>query len=399
MERVSILITFFAVLLQDPPKAGLSGEEMAQAKAIVKRVFEAKTLDDQRAALKDLDPIDHPSKADLATIQKECFKLVLSGPRQEGKSPARCTHPSYPGNYILHVPPAAKKGAKVGVFIGLHGGGPGVGDGAQIEGLFGSPNPQLITVFPTVIQKDAVAWNTEREEQYVLAILAELKRSFNVDTNRVYIAGHSMGGWGTWSIAGRHADLFAAASAMAGGTAGPGMIANLKNLSFWFYHSTDDPQVNFQPDHRAAEILERMKKEYGPYDFVYKEYNDIAHGLPKEGLKPIWDWMFARKRDPFPKLVIWEPSRAYKQHFYWLKSEGGGRVEALLEGQKITIKGGHPTIFLHEKMVKFAEEVTVVDAGGAQLWKGRPALSLAALVESIAVRQDAEVVFTAQIKP
>src|SRR5438552_13463735 len=194
MERAGILLTLVALFAQEPPKQGLSGEEMAQAKAIVKRVFDAKSFDDQKAVLKELEPLDHPSKADLAALQKECFKLAFAGPRQEGKSPAKCTHPSYPGSYILHVPPAAKKGAKVGVFIGLHGGGPGVGDGAQIESLFGSPNPQLITVFPTVIQKDAVAWNSEREEQYVLAILSELKRSFNVDTNRVTLAGHSIGG-------------------------------------------------------------------------------------------------------------------------------------------------------------------------------------------------------------
>jgi hypothetical protein len=404
MERMIILGLLLVLPAQEPPKgqdspkAGLSAQEIATAKDLIKKVFEAKTYEEQQALLKELDPLDHPSKADLLLFQKECFRHAVSGPRQDGKSPAQCSHPRYPGKYILHVPAAAKKGAKVGLFIGLHGGGPGVGDGAQSEGLFGAPSSTMILVYPTVIQKDAVAWNTEREEQYVLAILAELRRSFNIDTNRVYIAGHSMGGWGTWSIAGRHADLFAGASAMAGGTVGPGMVLNLKTLPFWFYHSTDDPQVNFQPDHRASELLESLKKEYGPYDFVYKEYNDIGHGLPKEGLKPIWDWLFAKKRDPYPKQLLWEPSRSYKQHFYWLKSEGSGRIEAKLENQKIILKGSVSTVYLSEKMLKMADEVTVQDAGGATLWKGKPALSLYALVESIALRQDPEMIFTAQIR-
>jgi predicted esterase len=404
MERMILLGLLLAFPAQEPakgkesPKAGLTSQEITAAKDLVKRIFEAKGLAEQEAVLKELEPLDHPSKSDLVLFQKECFRHVYAGPRQDGKSPTQCAHPSYPGKYILHVPPAAKKGAKTGLFIGLHGGGPGVGDGAQIEGLFGSPNSTMILVYPTVIQKDAVAWNTEREEQYVLAILAELRRSFNVDTNRVYIAGHSMGGWGTWSIAGRHADLFAGASAMAGGTVGPGTVANLKNLPFWFYHSTDDPQVNFQPDHKAAELLEGLKKEFGPYDFVYKEYNDIGHGLPKEGLKPIWDWLFAKKRDPYPKHVIWEPSRPYKQHFYWIKSDGAGRVEAKLDNQKITVKGSIESVFLNERMVKYAEDVEVIDPGGSVLWKGKPALSLVALVESIAVRQDPEMIFTSRIR-
>jgi hypothetical protein len=238
MERMIVLALLLALPAQEnqkgqeAPKPGLSSQELATAKDLVKRIFEAKSLEEQEPLLKELEPIDHPSKADLSLLQRECFRHALAGPRQDGKSPTQCTNPHFPGKYILHVPPAAKKGAKTGVFIGLHGGGPGVGEGTQIEGLFGAPSSTLIVVYPTVIQKDAVAWNTEREEQYVLAILAELRRSFNIDTNHVYLAGHSMGGWGTWSIAGRHADLFAGASAMAGGTVGPGTVANLKNLPF-----------------------------------------------------------------------------------------------------------------------------------------------------------------------
>jgi len=390
---------FLIVLLGQEAKPGLSGPEMAQAKAILKKVFAAESPDALRAALAELEPLDRPSKADLAALQKECFRLAFQGPRQEGKSPVKCTHPGFPGTYILHVPSAARKGARVGVFIGLHGGGPGVGDGAQIESLFGTPNSQFITVYPTVIQKDNGAWNTEREEQYVLAILGELKRTYNVDTNRVYLAGHSMGGFGTWSIAGRHADVFAAASAMAGGTYGPGVLPNYKNLPVWFYHSTDDPQVDFKSDRLASETLDRLRKEHGPYDFVYKEYGDIGHGLPKEGLKPVWDWVFAKKRDPFPKHVVWEPTRPYKRHFYWVKSEGGGAVDVKLEGQKIVLKGSGVTLFLNEKMVKFSEEVTVVDPTGKELWKSKPSLSLVALVESIAVKRDLESIFTARIKP
>jgi predicted peptidase len=51
----------------------------------------------------------------------------------------------------------------------------------------------------------------------VLRCLAEAKRLLSVDENRVYLTGDSMGGWGTWNVASRHPDLFAAIAPVFGG--------------------------------------------------------------------------------------------------------------------------------------------------------------------------------------
>ena len=51
----------------------------------------------------------------------------------------------------------------------------------------------------------------------VLRAIAEAKRLFSVDEDRVYLTGDSMGGWGTWNVASRHPDLFAAIAPVFGG--------------------------------------------------------------------------------------------------------------------------------------------------------------------------------------
>ena len=51
----------------------------------------------------------------------------------------------------------------------------------------------------------------------VLRAIAEAKRLFSVDEDRVYLTGDSMGGWGTWNVATRHPDLFAAIAPVFGG--------------------------------------------------------------------------------------------------------------------------------------------------------------------------------------
>ena len=392
----------------------LTSAEKKQAKELIKSYF---TGDDaaKAEALKGLAAIDHPSRADVSALAKQCWRYAFAGKRVDPKGNIKtCLHPDYAkGQYILQGGGKSKK--KKGVFICLHGGGPGVGDGAQIRQVFGAPGGGgMLHVYPTVTEKTAAAWNTEREEQYVLAILDELKRSYRIDTNQVYLAGHSMGGYGTWSIGGRHADLFAALSPQAGGlfvTRGgsgpgvaPGVLLNLKNTPIWFYNSTDDPRVRPDSSIKAAEILEGYEKQYGKFDYVWKKYTDIGHGFPKEGLQPIWKWMTAKKRDPLPERVLWDPSRKYKNHFYWLRRGGsaGGPFDVARDRKTntFTVTGTTSglTIMVNKKMIDRKKEVVVKSADGKELWKGKVGYSLLALVESIDAKKDTEMWFDGWIR-
>lgn len=393
---MNLLLLALALCLQ--AKEGLSSQDAKAAGELVKKLFEAKTLPEKDAVLKDLEAYDKISKNDVGTFSRQCFTLMRKGPIQDGKSPATCTDPAHPGKYIISVPSAARKGAKTGLFISLHGGGAGVGDGGQIQGLFGTPAGNLICIYPTVTEKTDTAWNTDREDQYVMSIIEELKRTFNIDTNRIYLAGHSMGGFGTWSIGGHHADLFAALSPMAGGVYQPGCIENLKNTPIWFYHSTDDAQVGPDSDVKASKRIEELKQKYGPYDYVWKLYNDIGHGLPKDGVKPIFEWMLKKVRNPYPKHVIWQPQRAYIRNFYWLRSEGGrgGLIEAKIDGQTITVSTKGIAIYLNEKMVDLKKPV-IVKVGDEEVFHGLVPYSLVAVADSIEAKMDPEMWFSARI--
>ncbi len=407
-----LLTTCVALAQADKAPTSLTSAEMKQAEGLVTDFIAAKTWDEKSKVLEAIAAIDHPSKADVQKLAKRAFALAMQGPRVKPDRDAKCTHTDYPGNYILNVPSSAKRGQPTGVFICLHGGGQGEGDGSQIEGLFGQPGKGMIHVYPTVLEKTTAAWNEEKEERYVLAILDELKRSFKVDTNRVYLAGHSMGGYGTWSIGPRHADLFAAISPQAGGIFvmrsgnGPvqladGVLPNLKNLPIWFYNSADDKQVDPASAFQAAEDLDGLKKTYGVFDFVFKKYTDIGHGTPKEGLEPIWKWMQTKKRDPLPKRVLWEPSRAWKRTFYWIQGDPGHRgvYDVQREGNKFTVTGDARglSILLNEKMVKFDQPVIVVDDKNAELFNAKVLPSIAATVLSIDSSHDTEMWFTARI--
>lgn len=56
----------------------------------------------------------------------------------------------------------------------------------------------------------------ELSELDVLNVIALLKEEYNIDESRMYLMGHSMGGFGTWFMGQKHIDMWAAIAPMSG---------------------------------------------------------------------------------------------------------------------------------------------------------------------------------------
>ena len=50
----------------------------------------------------------------------------------------------------------------------------------------------------------------ELSEKDVMNVLALIRKEFNIDDNRIYLMGHSMGGGGTWHLGIKYPDIWAA---------------------------------------------------------------------------------------------------------------------------------------------------------------------------------------------
>jgi dienelactone hydrolase len=320
-----------------------------------------------------------------AALEKIVLAKARKGKRCDGSGVCVLGEEGFEnGSYIL-----TGAGNGKGIWLGLHGGGHNSGDGRTAANLWGSATGKgLIGVFPTTPRKTPRAWNNEFGERFLLAVLREVKRTYRVDTNRIYVGGHSMGGEGAWSIGGRFADRFAAATANAGGpdgvyeadrarySLGGGVVANFCNVPIWFFHSIDDPRTNVLPDQEAARLMKSLSEKHKRhYVHVWKEYKDIGHGMPPKGVGPIINWVTSKKRNPWPDLVVWEPSRAWYRLFYWLRmktppyhSHGHGhRIVARHEGNRFEIEGGRSirniSLLLHSKMIDARRPVVVLRNG------------------------------------
>lgn len=84
---------------------------------------------------------------------------------------------------------------------------------------------------------------------------------FRVDTNRVYLTGLSMGGFGTWALAMENPDRFAAIAPISGGvnTSRLEQLQKLKELPVWAFHGDMDSTVPIDSDQAAVDAL----KSYG----------------------------------------------------------------------------------------------------------------------------------------
>ena len=79
--------------------------------------------------------------------------------------------------------------------------------------------------------------------ELLIALINTFSKKFRVDTNRIYITGLSMGGFGTFDAMERCPNLFAAAVPVCGG--GDVSKVNLiRHIPIWIFHGAEDPAVN-----------------------------------------------------------------------------------------------------------------------------------------------------------
>jgi predicted esterase len=91
--------------------------------------------------------------------------------------------------------------------------------------------------------RDTASMYRGTAEQDVMDVLAEVERDYRVDPARVYLMGHSMGGYGTWSVAINHPSVFAALGPISGG-GNPADMVKIRDIPEYVVHGDDDRTVN-----------------------------------------------------------------------------------------------------------------------------------------------------------
>jgi predicted peptidase len=209
--------------------------------------------------------------------------------------------------YLAAFPPAFTKAKSdtIPLVIYLHGSA-GRGDdpmscidmpfnqiiGSQKEFPAMVISPQLRSVMLEGAMKPRMSWHLEDLERLLEDVLNEFPQ---IDQDRVYLTGFSMGGFGTWDWAAASRKRFAAILPIAGGanTAAARDPKNFGDLPIQAFHGDADTNVDPQGSIRLFESIKAVRGDVHLTIFpgVTHECSEQVYLDPE-----VYRWLFSKKR-------------------------------------------------------------------------------------------------------
>jgi len=205
--------------------------------------------------------------------------------------------------YLLFLPKnySARSDQRWPLMLFLHGAGE---RGTNLNKVKVHGPPKIVKDrpdFPFILVSpqcpDGEVWSSE----VLLGLLDDVIKRHNVDTNRVYLTGLSMGGFGTWNLGIRHPERFAAIAPVCGGGETINVLLSsrakstaLKSLGVWAFHGAKDPVVKLEESERMVAAL----KKAGVKDVELTVYPEAQHDSWTETYNndKLYEWFLKHER-------------------------------------------------------------------------------------------------------
>lgn len=168
--------------------------------------------------------------------------------------------------YLQYLPKKFKaedKDTKWPLMIFLHGRGESNGP-LDIVTKWGPPKKAkngdklpFILISPQCPKEDR--WSSDTQMERIQKLIAHIRKEYPIDDKQIILTGLSMGGYGSWELAAREPDMFAAVMPICGGGK-TGNASKLKDVNIWAYHGTEDNVVPYQ---LSVDMVDAIKKAGG----------------------------------------------------------------------------------------------------------------------------------------
>ena len=127
-----------------------------------------------------------------------------------------------------------------------------------------------------------------------LQLVDSLAGELPIDPQRLYVAGLSMGGQGTWFAAASEPHRFAAMLEVCGG-GDPTWAEQYDGIPVWALHGQDDGVV---PISRAREMIVALAQAGHAPEVRYTEYPGVGHNSWTQTFKrdDVFEWLFGQRK-------------------------------------------------------------------------------------------------------
>lgn len=215
---------------------------------------------------------------------------------------------------------------------------------------------------------------TALEHDVVTRCLRDACRRFNIDTDRVFLSGHSMGGDAAWDIGLSHPDLWAGVIPI-NGTAQHDPVFfykdNAKTVPFYFVTGELDCGVITKNSVHWDWYFSHF------YDTTLVEYLGRGHEHFSDEILRLFDWMNRKNRAAdgrlYPKLFKVFTKRETDNYFWSLevrefklpRLDRGVQLEQSQNGNSLIFRTPNASIsvYLSPEMIDFSKKVNVVHNG------------------------------------
>jgi len=277
-------------------------------------------------------PLDPP-----AAIAAGLHEVEL--PARDGEPPVHC---------LVQLPPEYDPLRRYPTIVSLHSAWSTPLN--QIEWWAGQPGPDgirrgqaarhgAIVIAPAWAASGQPAYGySAREHAAVLDSLRGAEQRFSIDTDRVFLSGHSLGGDAAWDIALAHPDLWAGLVAI---SPAAGKYVN------HYWHNARTLPIYVVAGELDSALMGRNGMDLDRYftkgfDATYVEYRGRGHEHFSDELLRIFDWMSRKQRMFFPPSIDVVAMRPWDRFFWWVELAGAPPKTVVLPAQWPPATGFRP---------------------------------------------------------
>jgi dienelactone hydrolase len=196
--------------------------------------------------------------------------------------------------YLLFLPAGYNKddGKKWPLILFLHGSGE---RGTVLDSVKKHGPPKIVETrkdFPFIVVSPQCPPNQRWHAPTLDDLLEEVIQQHNIDTDRLYLTGLSMGGYGTWDYATMYPARFAAIAPICGGGS-PERVWAIRSLPIWVFHGAKDQAV---PIKQSEDMVNALQNAGNNAKFTV--YPEAGHDSWTETYNnpALYEWFLSHKK-------------------------------------------------------------------------------------------------------